>query len=107
MKRVSNFSALYIAVSCVIGQCYGAMSRTPSRPVMGLLGLVLMIFVVNPLSVGAARLVLNNREGRAQVSDLFFGFKNHYGNVVKTPVLDVPVYRFVVAVAHRQACPRR
>lgn len=83
---------IYIAVSCVIGQCYGAMSRTSFRPVMGLLGLVLMIFVVNPLSVGAARLVLNNREGRAQVSDLFFGFKNHYGNVVKTLFL---MYLFI------------
>lgn len=83
---------IYIAVSCVIGQCYGAMGRTSFWPVMGLLGLMLMIFVVNPLSVGAARLVLNNREGRAQVSDLFFGFKNHYGNVVKTLFL---MYLFI------------
>jgi uncharacterized membrane protein len=75
---------IYIAVSVGVGKCYGAITGTPSRAAASLfLGFALMIFVVNPLSVGAARLVLNNREGRAQVSDLFFGFKNHYGNVVK------------------------
>ncbi|WP_329887201.1 DUF975 family protein [Pseudoramibacter sp. HA2172] len=83
---------IYIAVSCVVGKCYGAITSTPSRAVMSLLGLALMIFVVNPLSVGAARLVLNNREGCAQVSDLFFGFKNHYGNAIKTLFL---MYLFI------------
>lgn len=84
---------LYVAVSAGVGQCYGAITGTPPRAAASLfLGLALMIFAVNPLSVGAARLVLNNREDRAQVSDLFFGFKNHYGNVVKNLFL---MYLFI------------
>ena len=47
-----------------------------------LLGLLINIFVINPLEVGCKKYFLNASEGNADLSNMGFCFKNGYMNVV-------------------------
>ena len=49
-----------------------------------LVSTILEIFVLNPLEVGCKRFFRENSEKSANLSELGYGFKNHYGNVVLT-----------------------
>ena len=48
---------------------------------------LISVFVFRPLMVGAQKLFLNCKEGKAQYNDLAFGFKNSYLKVVLTMFL--------------------
>lgn len=47
-----------------------------------LLGLLIGVFVINPLEVGCKKYFLDASEGRPELSNMGFGFKNGYMNVV-------------------------
>ena len=49
-----------------------------------LIGIVLNIFVMNPIEVGCKRYMTMAREVKPQFSEMAFVFKNCYANVVKT-----------------------
>lgn len=57
-------------------------------------GVVLDIFVFNPLEVGCKRYMTIAREVKPQFGEMAFAFKNCYGNVVKTMFL-VDLYTFL------------
>lgn len=52
--------------------------------VASIFSLLFSIFVYHPLEVGAKKLFVNCREGKAEFVDLAHGFKNSYLNIVKT-----------------------
>ena len=52
--------------------------------VVMLISILIKIFALNPLIVGAEKLFINGKYGTAEYNDLWFGFKNSYGNTVKT-----------------------
>lgn len=49
-----------------------------------MIGIVLNIFVLNPIEVGCKRYMTMAREVKPQFGEMAFVFKNCYGNVVKT-----------------------
>lgn len=49
--------------------------------------ILLSIFIVNPLAVGASRFYLHSFEERPQFKELFYAFENHYNNVVTVMLL--------------------
>ena len=51
------------------------------------IGLVLRIFVMNPLEVGAMRYFMESREQKSSVGCLGYAFKNNYMNIIITMVL--------------------
>lgn len=52
-----------------------------------LVAAIIRIFLLNPLEVGCQRFFVENSKNPAELSELGFGFKNHYGNVVATILL--------------------
>jgi|GEM_PF-1169214 len=49
------------------------------------LSIVVTLLVTYPLAVGLAKFLLNNREGKGEISDLFFSYndgKEHFGNII-------------------------
>ena len=55
--------------------------------VVMVISILLSAFVFNPLMVGANKLFINCKAGKAQFNDLAFGFKNSYRKVVATMFL--------------------
>lgn len=62
--------------------------------IMGIAAVILDIFVFNPLEVGCKRYMTVAREIKPQFGEMLFGFRNCYGNVVKTMFL-VDLYTFL------------
>ena len=52
-----------------------------------LVAAIIRIFLLNPLEVGCQRFFVENSKNPAELGELGFGFKNHYGNVVATILL--------------------
>ena len=50
---------------------------------VGLIGVLLGVFVVNPLTCGEARFYLLNLDENQKLDELFYFFKHDYANVVK------------------------
>lgn len=80
----SIVAMIFFAVSTVVSNSISANENTFTLIRLNLVTYLLVkSLLVNPLEVGAAKFFLNNREGRANFSDLLYGFTcGSYINVV-------------------------
>ena len=53
----------------------------------GVIGIIIAVFLLNPLNVGGQRFFIVNAKEPAELNELGWPFKNCYGNVVKTMLL--------------------
>ena len=60
----------------------GQVVRTPPSGLENGVHLLLGILITAVIGVGVARFYMNNRQGRAQFSDVICGFKENYTNIV-------------------------
>ena len=62
--------------------------------IIGIIGILLTIFVFNPLKVGAQKFFIENHYSNSGLSSLLWAFKTNYSNTVKTMFL-MQVYLFL------------
>ena len=62
--------------------------------IIGIIGILLTIFVFNPLKVGVQKFFIENHYSNSRLSSLLWAFKTNYSNTVKTMFL-MQVYLFL------------
>ena len=62
--------------------------------IIGIIGILLTIFVFNPLKVGVQKFFIENHYSNSGLSSLLWAFKTNYSNTVKTMFL-MQVYLFL------------
>lgn len=55
--------------------------------IIGVIGILLTIFIFNPLSVGVQKFFIENHYSNPKVGSIFWAFKSNYLNIVKTMFL--------------------
>ena len=91
LTETTNISQESTSSTDAVLNIYGAAFKSLLSPSMIVTWVIILIcvflisiLVINPLSVGVCRWVLNNRKGEADFADIIFGFKNNYFENVLT-----------------------
>jgi len=90
----SAMSGVKFDVSYEMGDVSNAYSYQQSNPVLSLISLLLSIFVVSILSIGACKFYRHNIRENQDAAMMFDGFKKNYGKNVLTSFL-VTIFVFI------------
>lgn len=80
-----EFAASLQAASSQSGMSIGVVAAVLGILAVGMIiGLLIKLFVCNPIEMGGCRFFLANSDGKAQIGDVVAAFKNGYVNVALT-----------------------